>query len=159
MAGRPVFGIFTGGFPQTSRVLVPRTMRRRIQLLGLVPDNQISAFKLFVVFSTRNARNAMMRPSSPLNHPCVRSRTSKLYLSSSSMIPCHCFVVSYVIYYPQPGVCGCLPPRMLFPFPLQLRLLKQPGYLPLSIHLLLASALNRLICSLSLVARIPTSSR
>jgi len=129
--------------------------------LGLVPDNhhesQTSAFKLFAVFSTRNARNTMMR--SPLNRLCVRSRTSKLYLSSSSMIPCHCLVISYVICYSAWRLRLCLPPRMLFPSPLQLRPLKQPGYLPLSIHLLPAPALNRLICSLSLVARIATSSQ
>jgi len=122
--------------------------------LGLVADNhhqsQTSAFKPFAVFSTGNARNAMMR--SPLNRPCVRSPTSKLYLSSSSMIPCHCLVISYVICYSAWHLRLCLPPRMLFPSPLQPRLLKQPGYLPLSIHLLLASASNRLICSLSLVA-------
>ena len=50
----------------------------------------------------------MMRSSSPLNPPYVRSRTSKLYLSSSSIIPCHCLVVSYATCYPQPGVCGCV---------------------------------------------------
>ena len=109
-----------------------------------------------MVFSTKNARNAIIRL--PLNRPCVHSRTLKLYLSLSSIIPYYCLVISYIIYYLAWYLQLCPPPRMLPPFPLQLRLLKQPGYLPLLTHLLLASASNYLIYSLLLVVQIPTSS-